>query len=153
IIMADILFEDIFGVKDIDFGGKKFLRVSRIFCESESFKMELLLDVNTQIYPMELGDKFRLKICTTLREDGKPDTGEFNQHDTGPSRADQFEYVMYGQVYRIEGDESSTTDTASTLSAYVSFGGLLMRLKGDANNLHGFKVDSNVYLLMKKLAF
>ena len=38
-------------------------------------------------------------------------------------------------------------------SAYVSFGGLLMRLKGDANNLHGFKIDSNVYLLMKKLAF
>jgi hypothetical protein len=37
--------------------------------------------------------------------------------------------------------------------AYVSFGGLLMRLNGDANNLHGFKQDANVYLLMKKLAF
>lgn len=37
--------------------------------------------------------------------------------------------------------------------AYVSFGGLLMRLHGDANNLHGFKQDANVYLLMKKLAF
>ncbi len=61
-----------------------------------------------------LDDKFRLKICTTLREDGKPDTGEFNQHDNAPSRADQFEYVMYGQVYRIEGDESGT-DTGSTL--------------------------------------
>jgi DNA-directed RNA polymerase I, II, and III subunit RPABC3 len=61
-----------------------------------------------------LGDKFRLKICTTLREDGKPDTGEFNQHDSAPSRADQFEYVMYGQVYRIEGDESGS-DTGSTL--------------------------------------
>ncbi|UJR15008.1 hypothetical protein I4U23_001985 [Adineta vaga] len=150
--MADILFEDIFEVKDIDSGRKRFLRVSRIFCESESFKMDLILDVNTQIYPMDLGDKFRLKICTTLREDGKPDTGEFNQHDTAPSRADQFEYVMYGQVYRIEGDESGS-ETASTLSAYVSFGGLLMRLKGDANNLHGFKIDSSVYLLMKKLAF
>jgi DNA-directed RNA polymerase I, II, and III subunit RPABC3 len=67
--MADILFEDIFEVKDIDSGGKKFLRgkfhliikiiilflVSRIFCESESFKMDLILDVNTQIYPMDLG--------------------------------------------------------------------------------------------------
>ena len=38
-------------------------------------------------------------------------------------------------------------------SAYVSYGGLLMRLQGDANNLHGFEVDSRVYLLMKKLAF
>lgn len=38
-------------------------------------------------------------------------------------------------------------------AAYVSFGGLLMRLQGDANNLHGFEVDQQMYLLMKKLAF
>ena len=38
-------------------------------------------------------------------------------------------------------------------AAYISYGGLLMRLQGDANNLHGFEVDLNVYLLMKKLAF
>ncbi|KAF7387806.1 hypothetical protein HZH66_010573 [Vespula vulgaris] len=38
-------------------------------------------------------------------------------------------------------------------SAYVSFGGLLMRLQGDANNLHGFEIDQHMYLLMKKLAF
>lgn len=38
-------------------------------------------------------------------------------------------------------------------AAYVSFGGLLMRLLGDPNNLHGFEVDQCVYLLMKKLAF
>ena len=38
-------------------------------------------------------------------------------------------------------------------AAYVSFGGLLMRLQGDANNLHGFEPDSHVYLFMKKLAF
>lgn len=40
----------------------------------------------------------------------------------------QFEYVMYGKVYRIEGEE---TTEGSRLSAYVSFGGLLMRLKGE----------------------
>ena len=38
-------------------------------------------------------------------------------------------------------------------AAYVSYGGLLMRLQGDANNIHGFEVDMNVYMLMKKLAF
>lgn len=91
---------------------------------------------------------------------------------------------MYGKVYKIEGDETST-EAATRLwvtsgieyvglrpqnalagifltailrlfhfsSAYVSYGGLLMRLQGDANNLHGFEVDSRVYLLMKKLAF
>uniref|UniRef100_K1QSZ9 DNA-directed RNA polymerases I, II, and III subunit RPABC3 n=1 Tax=Magallana gigas TaxID=29159 RepID=K1QSZ9_MAGGI len=43
--------------------------------------------------------------------------------------------------------------TACGGAAYVSYGGLLMRLQGDANNLHGFEVDSFVYLLIKKLAF
>ncbi|KAH7945655.1 hypothetical protein HPB49_013565 [Dermacentor silvarum] len=38
-------------------------------------------------------------------------------------------------------------------ASYVSFGGLLMRLQGDPNNLHGFEVDNHVYLLMKKIAF
>uniref|UniRef100_A0A3B3ZM06 DNA-directed RNA polymerases I, II, and III subunit RPABC3 n=1 Tax=Periophthalmus magnuspinnatus TaxID=409849 RepID=A0A3B3ZM06_9GOBI len=150
--MAGILFEDIFDVKDIDPDGKKFDRVSRLHCESESFKMDLILDVNIQIYPVDLGDKFRLVIASTLYEDGTPDDGEYNPQDDRPSRSDQFEYVMYGKVYKIEGDETST-EAATRLSAYVSYGGLLMRLQGDANNLHGFEVDSRVYLLMKKLAF
>ena len=55
-------------------------------------------------------------------------------------------------MYRIEGDDSGTEAT-SRLSAYVSYGGLLMRLQGDANNLHGIVVDQNLYLLLKKLAF
>ncbi|GFO46631.1 DNA-directed RNA polymerases i, ii, and iii subunit rpabc3 [Plakobranchus ocellatus] len=53
---------------------------------------------------LNLGDKFRLVIATTLREDGCPDDGEFQPNSSGPSRADQFEYVMYGKVYRIESD-------------------------------------------------
>ena len=35
----------------------------------------------------------------------------------------------------------------------MSYGGLLMKLYGDANNLHGFQVEKSVYLLMKKIAF
>lgn len=41
----------------------------------------------------------------------------------------------------------------SLRAAYVSYGGLLMRLQGDANNLHGIEADDHVYLLVKKLAF
>ena len=44
--MAGVLFEDIFDVKDIDPEGKKFDRVSRLHCESESFKMDLILGLN-----------------------------------------------------------------------------------------------------------
>ncbi len=36
--------------------------VSRLHCESESFKMDLILDVNTQIYPMDLGRIFFYKM-------------------------------------------------------------------------------------------
>jgi len=114
--------------------------------------MDLILDINSWIYPIELGDKFRLVLATTLREDGYAESGEWTPLETGPSRADSFEYVMFGKIYRIEGDEI-TDVIASRLSAYVSFGGLLMRLQGDANNLHGFEVDKSIYLLMKKLAF
>ena len=66
--MAGVLFEDIFDVKDIDPEGKRFDRVSRLHCESESFKMDLILDINSWIYPMDLADKFRLvgDICCKL---------------------------------------------------------------------------------------
>lgn len=80
------------------------------------------------------------------------DSGEFNPLETEGTRADSFEYVMFGKIYRIEGDEAHN-EASSRLSAYVSYGGLLMRLQGDANNLHGFEVDQHIYLLMKKLAF
>uniref|UniRef100_A0A8C5VGZ9 DNA-directed RNA polymerases I, II, and III subunit RPABC3 n=1 Tax=Microcebus murinus TaxID=30608 RepID=A0A8C5VGZ9_MICMU len=129
--MAAILFEDIFDVKDIDLEGRKFDRVSRST-------------------PVDLGDKFRLVIASTLYEDGTLVDGEYNPTDDRPSGADQFEYAMYGKAYRIEGDETST-EAATCLPP--CYGGLLMRLQGDANNLHGFEVDSRVYLLMKKLAF
>jgi DNA-directed RNA polymerase I, II, and III subunit RPABC3 len=34
-----VYFEDLFTVKNVDPDGKKFERVSRLFCDSESFKM------------------------------------------------------------------------------------------------------------------
>ena len=62
------------------------------------------------------GDKFRLVLASTLREDGYPDGGEWNPSEqTGPSRADSFEYVMYGTIYRIEGDEDRLGEPASRL--------------------------------------
>ncbi|XP_011143513.1 DNA-directed RNA polymerases I, II, and III subunit RPABC3 isoform X4 [Harpegnathos saltator] len=70
--------------------------------------MDLILDINSWLYPMELGAKFRLVLATTLREDGYPDGNEWNATEQeGGSRADSFEYVMSGKVYRIEGDEAS----------------------------------------------
>ena len=147
---SGVIFEDIFDIKDMDPDGKKFDRVSRLHCESESFKMDLILDVNTQIYPMELGEKFRMVIASTLGDDAADDVGEYQDISRFP-KADQYEYIMYGKVYRLEGDDAASE--TGRLAAYVSYGGLLMRLQGDAANLINFEQDNNVYLLMKKLAF
>jgi len=147
------IFEDIFDIKDVDPDMRKFDRVSRLHCDSESFKMDLILDVNTQLYQLALGDKFRLVLATTLHEDGAPQDAHYNpMWDDKPSRADQFDYVMYGKVYRLEGDEQ-VQELSSRISAYVSFGGLLMRLQGDANTLIGISMDQNIYLLLKKIAY
>lgn len=148
--MAGIIFDDMFKVKSVDPDGKKFDRVSRYFCEAESFKMELIIDINSQIYPLKQNDKFRLVLATTLREDGLADEGEYDPKAEYP-RIKQYEYVMYGKVYRLEDDDTGTD--GGKLAAYASFGGLLMRLKGEAINLHGFEVDMNLYLLMKKTDF
>ena len=76
---SNLMFDDIFIVKNIDPDGKKFDRVSRLFCDSESFKMDLILDVNTQLYPIHLGEKFRLMLVGTFREDGLADDGEYDR--------------------------------------------------------------------------
>ncbi len=91
--------------------------------------MYLILDVNTQLYPVSLGDKYRLQLTTSLREDGLPDDGDYltmgrllllfmeqlvaaselmfvvYSIESESSAADTFEYVMYGKIYRIEDDK------------------------------------------------
>lgn len=37
------------------------------------------------------------------------------------------------------------------ISVYISFGGLLMQLQGDAKKLADLDIDQNVYLLIRKV--
>lgn len=53
--------------------------VNRIEARSEQFDMFMLLDVNTEIYPMRVKDKFMMVLASTLNLDGTPDTGYFIQ--------------------------------------------------------------------------
>lgn len=59
------------------------------------------------------------------------------------SLADDYDYVMYGTVYKFE--ESSDTDK---MSVYISFGGLLMRLEGGYRSLSNLKQE-NAYILIR----
>ncbi|KAM7533605.1 hypothetical protein Aperf_G00000126899 [Anoplocephala perfoliata] len=154
------LLEDIFDVKEVDEGGKVFDRVSRISGESESFKMSLILDIHSQIFPLIKGEKFRLVLTKSLLnnvgfsaddDDDDVDAAEELDGRLDNSKMAEFDYVCYGKIYRIETCDKS--DDASRLECYVSFGGLLMQLIGDASNLQGFRVGKHIYLMLKKLAF
>ncbi|KAJ1984419.1 DNA-directed RNA polymerases I, II, and III subunit RPABC3 [Dimargaris verticillata] len=109
-----ILFTDIFDCKDIDRDGKKFDRVSRLSARSENYDMGLLLDYNVELYPMKIGDKFSLVLASTLSlsgqdaarsQTGKQDTWRPNV--TEKTLADDYDYVMYGKIYRYDDSASS----------------------------------------------
>lgn len=70
-----------------------------MICANESHEVEMVLDVNTQLYPMEVDDRFTCAIARTLNEDGQA-TDEGYTPIKKASLADKFDYVVYGKVYR-----------------------------------------------------
>ncbi|KAJ2386703.1 DNA-directed RNA polymerases I, II, and III subunit RPABC3 [Coemansia sp. RSA 2559] len=151
----NILFSDTFDVKDVDKGGKKFDRISRIDGRSQTHDMSLILDINSELYPLDAGDKFKLTLASTLSlSDGGKDAAAFGKGEANwrsyingdeRSLADDYDYVMFGRVYRYD------DDSVSKVSAFVSFGGLLMCLEGDVRHLQNFDVGDSVYLLLKSI--
>ncbi|KAK9133205.1 hypothetical protein Scep_012733 [Stephania cephalantha] len=145
--MVELLFEDIFTLIRIDPDGKKFDKVSRIEAQSEQFDMYMQLDVNSEIYPLQVGEKFAMVLAPTLNLDGTPDTGFYTQGQR-KSLADKFEYVMHGKLYKLS-EEGSGINVK--VEIYASFGGLLMMLKGDPSNAAKFELDQRLFLLMRKV--
>ncbi|KAJ2366550.1 DNA-directed RNA polymerases I, II, and III subunit RPABC3, partial [Coemansia sp. RSA 2607] len=52
----NILFTDTFEAKEINKEGKVFDRVSRIDGRSQTHDMSLILDINSELYPVDAGD-------------------------------------------------------------------------------------------------
>ncbi|OAQ33695.1 RNA polymerase [Linnemannia elongata AG-77] len=161
----NVLFSDIFDIKDVDGAGKKFDKVSRINARSENYEMELTLDINNELYPLEIGEKFSLVLATSLSlttavGNDTSGTQESWREKVGGERtlADDYEYVMYGKVYKYdEGQGSKITNLTlfyppftTNSSVYISFGGLLMCLEGDFRHLQSISLGENLYLLMRK---
>jgi DNA-directed RNA polymerases I, II, and III subunit RPABC3 len=82
----------------------KYDRVFRISAQCDSPDMILTLDINSELYPVSVGDKYHLVLASTLALDGTKDDGKM-WRDVGKgmaSLADHYEYVMHGKVYRFE---------------------------------------------------
>jgi DNA-directed RNA polymerase I, II, and III subunit RPABC3 len=102
--MATTLFDDIFKLTAVD--SSRYDRVSRITGQSTtSPDIHLTLDVNSELFPVTKGASLTVAIANSLSLDGEqpsmasgwraPKAGEH-------SLADDYEYVMYGTVYKFE---------------------------------------------------
>ncbi|XP_054816552.1 DNA-directed RNA polymerases II and V subunit 8A-like [Prosopis cineraria] len=137
--MSEFLFDDIFKVEDVDPDGKKYDKVSRIVAKSEKRDMYMLLDVNTELYPLNKNERFLMVLSPSLvlsTKDGKV------------SIQDKFEYIMHGRLYNITKEGSKDEHE---VEVYVSFGGLQMMLRGHASNCLKFAMDQTLFLLIRKI--
>ncbi|KAK4566520.1 hypothetical protein ACB098_04G021100 [Castanea mollissima] len=145
--MVEFLFEDIFRIERLNPDGKKFDKVIRVEAKSEKFDMFMHLDVMvTKDFEVKEGDKFAMVIAPTLNLDGTPDTGYYTP-GSRQSLADRFDYVMYGKLYKIA--DGSGRGIKAEIN--VSFGGLLMMLRGDPSHCNKFELDQRLYVLMRKV--
>ncbi|GBE78304.1 RNA polymerase I [Sparassis latifolia] len=149
---SNVIFDDIFTISDIDKEGKKFDRVSRLYAHSKNYDMDLTLDYNVELYPLQQDQSFALALASSLAR-GPPTAGGDDDKDNDVWRPDgkgrrgleeDYEYVMYGKVYRFDGG------AAEIVTAYASFGGLLMSLTGSFRHMTGIVLGDPVYILLRK---
>lgn len=113
--MADVqsdasLFEDHFSVTDLDH--KKYDRAGRITAKSNDNQTSLELDINTELFPIAIGDNLHVMLVSTLNHDGSRDDDKGWRDIARPgvtTLADNFDYVCYGKVYKFEDGKASKT--------------------------------------------
>ncbi|KAJ0948511.1 putative RNA polymerase, Rpb8, nucleic acid-binding protein [Helianthus annuus] len=144
--MVNPHFDDTIKVTGVDADGKKYDKVSRVQAKGEESGMHIVLDVNSQLYPMHAGEKFRMVLSQTLNEDGSAAVA--GSEGSKKSLADRFEYVMHGLLYKISDDKNQSGDVE--VAVYISFGGLQLLMKGAPAKMGKFKVDQRLFLLLLK---
>lgn len=96
-----LLFDESFQITSLD--SAKYDRVSRLTAVSLTMDVNITLDVNTQLYPVNVGDTLNLVLASTLALDGAKDDGKgWRDTMTQGTLADMFDYVCHGKVYRFE---------------------------------------------------
>ncbi|KAI0274820.1 RNA polymerase [Gloeopeniophorella convolvens] len=156
-LTSNIIFDDIFTIEAIDKDGKKFDRVSRLAAKSRNYGMDLTLDYNVELFPLSVGQSVALALASSLARGPAGSQGadgvEEEERDRDVWRPDgkgrrgledDYDYVMYGKVYRFD------PGNQETVTAYASFGGLLMSLSGSFRHMANVVLGDPVYLLMRK---
>merc|ERR1712227_690363 len=136
--------------KDGDEGKTYFEKVSRLKCHSLSHKMDLEIDVNIDLCPLIIGDRFKLTLASTLESNGLSSQTFYNDLliNNKALVIKSFDYVMYGKIYKMR---DKNVQKGHKCEVYASFGGLLMHLTGFSSDLESLELDCNIFLLMNFL--
>ncbi|ORY85725.1 RNA polymerase II [Protomyces lactucae-debilis] len=120
-----ILLDELLTIIDVD--SSKYERVARITGQSSGDDLNITLDINSELYPINKDETISLQISSTLTDELR----------------DQADYIMFGKIYRFDEAKGGKT------SVLVSFGGLLMRAEGNDRKLSRLS-QGDVYLLLRK---
>ena len=148
-VKPQIYVDDLFEVKSVDKDGKFFENVSRIHAVSRIMQnMQLTLDINDNIYPMEEKQSYAIKFASSLKK-GSIEKGAFEDYDPDDPEVkdliDDVDYIMHGHIYKV-------TEEGESKQVLASFGGLLMKLEGQSTLLKDLDHDSKLmYILIKKV--
>ena len=137
--------------------------------------MKLTLDYNCEIFPLQAGQSVVLALASSLARDPAASQDGTVEEDRdrdvwrpdGKDRRgfeDDYDYVMYGRVYRFDPGEkdnvyvlnlypSKLSDVLTSpplRTAYASFGGLLMSLSGSFRHMTNIVLGDPVFLLLRK---
>lgn len=143
--MSSILFEDMFNVESVDTA--RYNKVARIVGQSSTSQdIKITLDINAELFPVKTNDSLTITLANSLGNESLvvASNGSWRPPKADEkSLADDYDYVMYGTVYKFE--ENTTDDK---MSVYISFGGLLMCLEGGYRSLSNLKQE-NAYILIR----
>ncbi|KAK8801930.1 hypothetical protein WA158_006325 [Blastocystis sp. Blastoise] len=139
------LFSEVFKITKVNPDGKAFEKVTRFAAETIQYDISILIDINTDVYPLRENDTFTLVLTNTINKDGSPDSGTYVDVSQKETLLDQYEYCMYGKVFKYEYKGNNK------VLIYISFGGLLMSIEGDQRYLVNIKYGDRLYLLMRKM--
>ena len=68
------------------------------------YKLEIELDINSDIFPIEKGDYYSLKLTENISDDATVEKDYFSIATTESQFVDEHDYVMYGKVFKYQLD-------------------------------------------------
>lgn len=104
--------------------------------------MNILLDINSDLYELPLGSHFKL----VLESKGIENALYNPEQIRSLCESRQIEYAMSGTVFRF----AEVKDNNSLMTLFASFGGLILELTGEVEALAAFNLSDKVYLYLAR---